>query len=105
MYKILEFSDLLYTGSMNKCNRKGAGKVNLKKVQYLIYALAAACVLMILLLAITKSMVFLWLMLVFAVACIAANLALWRCPYCGGHLGRDVPKFCSNCGHKLEDLQ
>lgn len=78
MYKILEFSDLLYTGSMNKCNRKGAGKVNLKKIQYLIYALAAACVLMILLLAITKSLVFFWLMLVFAVSiAVEAPLPEW----------------------------
>lgn len=78
--------------------------MNLKKVQYLIYTLAAACVLMIILLGITKSVVFLWLMLVFAVAGIAVSLALWRCPYCGEHLGRDVSQYCTHCGHMLDDL-
>lgn len=78
--------------------------MNLKKVKYLIYALGAACMLMVVLLYITKSLVSLWLMLAFVVAGIAVNLALWRCPHCGGHLGRDVSHYCTHCGHRLDDL-
>ena len=79
--------------------------MNLKKVKHLIYALGAACVLMGALLCITNSLVFLWLALAFVVAGIAVNLALWRCPHCGEHLGRDVSRYCTHCGHKLDDLQ
>ena len=79
--------------------------MSLKKVKHLIYALSAACALMIILIGITKSVVFLWLMLVFAVAGIAVNLAWWRCPHCGEHLGRDVSQYCTHCGKRLEDLE
>ena len=79
--------------------------MNLKRVKHLIYALGAACVLMILLLGITRSEVFLWLAAALAAAIIVVNLALWRCPYCGEHLGRDVGKYCSRCGKKLDDLE
>lgn len=78
--------------------------MNLKKVKYLIYALAVAFVLMIILLGVTKSMVFLWLMLAFAVAGIAVSLAWWRCPHCGRHLGQNVSQYCTYCGEKLDDL-
>lgn len=78
--------------------------MDLKKVKHLIWALAIACVVMIALLGITKSVVFLWLMLAFAVAGIAVSLVLWRCPYCGRHLGRDVSQYCTYCGKKLDDL-
>lgn len=83
---------------------KGTRKVNLKKVKYLIYALGAACALMVVLFCIIKSLVFLWLALIFAAAGVAVNLAWWRCPYCGGHLGRDVSQYCTHCGKKLDDL-
>lgn len=38
-----------------------------------------------------------------------SNLVFWRCPACGGHLGKlyiglPLPKFCPNCGVRmLED--
>ena len=79
--------------------------MKLKQIKYLIYTLAAACVLMVLLLAVTESMVFLWLMLAFAVAMIGVNLVWWRCPYCGEHLGRGTGKYCTHCGHHLVDLE
>lgn len=79
-------------------------KMNLKQVKYLIYGLGAACVPMFLLLYATRSLVFLWLALAFLVAGIAVSLALWRCPYCGEHLGRDVSHYCTHCGKKLDDL-
>ena len=79
--------------------------MKLKQVKYLIYALAAACVLMVALLGITKSPVFLWLMLAFAAAGVAVSLIWWRCPYCGEHLGRDAGRYCTHCGHHLVDLE
>lgn len=79
--------------------------MKLKKVKYLIYTFAAACVLMIILLDVTKSVVFLWLTLAFAAVGVAVNLAWWRCPHCGMHLGRDVSQYCTYCGKKLDDLE
>lgn len=26
----------------------------------------------------------------------------WRCPVCGGRLGRDMPGFCPDCGAKID---
>ena len=79
--------------------------MHLKQVKYLIYALAAACVLMMALLGLTKSMVFFWLAMAFAIAIGVVNLRLWRCPHCGGHLGRDVSQYCTHCGKRLDDLE
>ena len=79
-------------------------KLNLKQVKHLIWALAIACFMMIALLGIAKSLVFLWPVLAFAAAGVAVSLALWRCPHCGGHLGRDVPKYCPHCGEYLDGL-
>lgn len=79
--------------------------MTLKQVRHLIYALFAACMLMVVLLAFTKSMVFLWLTLAFAVAGVAVNLKLWRCPHCGQHLGRGVPTYCPRCGEYLDGLR
>lgn len=78
--------------------------MNLKKVKYLIYALGAACVPMFLLLYATRSLVFLWLAMAFGVAIVVVNLRFWRCPHCGGNLGRDVSHYCTHCGHRLDDL-
>jgi len=35
-----------------------------------------------------------------------ANIRMWRCPLCNGHLGKlylgiKLPKYCSHCGIKL----
>lgn len=79
-------------------------KMNLKQVKYLIWALAIACIVMIGLLYMTKSMVFFWLMLAVLVIGVAVNLALWRCPYCGQHLGNSVSQYCTHCGKRLDDL-
>jgi len=37
---------------------------------------------------------------------VVSNLVFWRCPACGGHLGKlyiglQYPKFCPNCGVRL----
>lgn len=66
--------------------------MNLRQVKYLLYALAAVCALMTVLLVVTKSKGFLWLLLALAAAVVAVNIRLWRCPCCGGHLDRGVPK-------------
>ena len=55
-------------------------------------SLTGGCILMAALFGITNSIVFLWPTLAFAVALIGVNLAWWRCPHCGRHLGRDDPK-------------
>ena len=76
-----------------------------KKVLYIVYGLAAAFIALILLSAVLKSILVMAFGLLCAIAGIAVNLAFWRCPYCGGHLGRDVGKYCSHCGHHLVDLE
>ena len=48
--------------------------------------------------AILLAAAFIWAVMV--------NVKIWRCPSCGGHLGRlylglKEPKFCPNCGIKL----
>lgn len=80
--------------------------MNLKKVKHLMYALCAALLLQILLMAIFPSLILLWLALffVFGVAGVAVSLRWWRCPNCGEHLGRGIPKYCPNCGHRLDEL-
>ena len=78
--------------------------MKLKQVKYLIYALMGGCILMAALFGITNSIVFLWPTLAFAVALIGVNLAWWRCPHCGRHLGRDDSKYCPGCGRRLDDL-
>lgn len=79
--------------------------MNLRQVKYLLYALAASCVPIVVLLVVTKSLVFLWLLLALAAAVVAVNIRLWRCPCCGGHLDRGVPQYCPHCGEYLGDLQ
>lgn len=79
--------------------------MNLRQVKYLLYALAAVCALMTVLFVVTESTVFLWLLLAFAAAVVVVNIRLWRCPSCGGHLDRGVPKYCPHCGEYLGDLQ
>lgn len=55
-----------------------SGKSEPQKEKYLIYALGAACALMVVLLAITKSLVFLWPALAFAVSiAVEAPLPEW----------------------------
>lgn len=76
--------------------------MKLKQVKYLIWALAIACCVMIILISVTESMVFFWLMMAFLAAGLAVNLALWRCPYCGRYLGRDVSRYCTYCGKELD---
>lgn len=83
--------------------------MNLKKVLHIIWALAVGVILLILLAVLANGSigviaVCLILMAVLAVALVAVSLIWWRCPHCGRHLGRDVPKFCPHCGHQLDDL-
>ena len=79
--------------------------MNLKKVKHLIYALAAAMLVTILAAYWLESVVLLVIAMGLCVADIAVNLVFWRCPYCGGHLGRDMRQYCTHCGKKLKDLQ
>lgn len=29
-------------------------------------------------------------------------MVFYRCPSCGGHLGRGLPNYCPHCGEKLK---
>lgn len=76
--------------------------MNLKKVKYLVYGLAAGLVLMAVLTLITKSVAFLWAMLALALAITWAEMTFFRCPYCGKLLRNWDAKFCPHCGKKLD---
>lgn len=83
-------------------------KMNLKKVRKLFLALVFAMLIPAFILKpIFPSLWPLWLVLILGLgaAAIAVDLALWRCPHCGANLGRDAPKFCPSCGHRLDNLQ
>ncbi len=30
------------------------------------------------------------------------HMIFFRCPSCGGHLGRGLPNYCPHCGEKLK---
>ncbi len=78
--------------------------MDLKKVLYIMYGLNAATVALILVGALLKSILVIGLGWLSAIASIVFNLAKWRCPHCGEHLGRSGGKYCPHCGHMLEDL-
>jgi len=79
-------------------------KMNLKKVRYIIYGLGAATFALIMVGALLTNIPVIVLGCLSAIACIVFNLAKWRCPHCGEHLGRSEGKYCPHCGHLLEDL-
>lgn len=76
--------------------------MDLKKVKYLVYGLAAGLVLTAVLILVTRSAAFLWVMLALALAITWTELTLWRCPYCGKLLRQYDGKFCPHCGKKLD---
>ena len=46
-----------------------------------------------------------WLVLagvILILAAMAQYLIFYRCPSCGGHLGRGFPSYCPHCGEKLK---
>ncbi len=81
--------------------------MDLKKVQYLVYALGAALFLMILPAYWLRSWALGLIALGLCVAIVTVQLVLWRCPHCGQHPGRidGKPKFCPHCGKKLDDFE
>lgn len=48
----------------------------------------------------------LWIVLIIGLgsAAIFVDVKFWRCPHCGKNLGYGIPKYCSNCGHRLDEL-
>ncbi len=48
----------------------------------------------------------LWIVLLIGLgaAAIFVDIKFWRCPHCGKNPGRSIPKYCSNCGHRLDEL-
>ena len=81
--------------------------MNLKKVRYLIYTLAAALFVTAMAAYWFHSLVLGVIAACVCMAIVVVELALWRCPYCGGRPGRIEGriKFCPHCGKKLDDLE
>ena len=52
--------------------------------------------------AIYHSYIFLLFGLGLTVITLVFSFIFWRCPECGGFLGRDRCKYCRHCGAKLD---
>ena len=81
--------------------------MSLKKVRYLIFVLGGVLFLTAMAAYWLHSWVLAVISLGLCVAIVAVSLAFWRCPHCGAHPGRvdGKPKFCPNCGKRLEDFE
>ena len=77
-------------------------KLNLKQVLYIVYGLGAAGLALFAAGALLKSIPVFVLGFLIMIAGMVFNLAKWRCPHCGEHLGRDTPKYCPHCGHQVD---
>lgn len=78
--------------------------MSLKQKMYLVWLVAAAGTILILLfiwLELGKVLLLGGIVLVFSSVFLGFH---WkRCPYCDGYLGRDgLPKFCPNCGKAID---
>lgn len=76
--------------------------MDLKTTKKVIWALAVVSILFMLFAFATENSAFLILTGLATVALVGVNILFWRCPCCGEHLGRDVCRYCTHCGHKLE---
>ena len=70
--------------------------------------LLGCCIALLAVLAVAVMLIgTVWIKIVLAAALVgyvALFLALWRCPYCGGHLGRidSGGDYCPHCGERLD---
>lgn len=77
--------------------------MRLKTFKLIRYLLWAAAAILVLVLAITRLDLFLWLVAGWALAYAAFELAFWRCPDCGRWLGREKRiAYCPYCGKELD---
>ncbi len=76
-----------------------------KKARKLIYWLAGIGTAVLLLGAWAQRPAFMAPGVALVISTVFVNLKYWRCPHCGGHLGRDIGRYCMHCGKELEDLR
>ena len=50
----------------------------------------------------TEHFGLIWLGFAVVAADIINHIRWWRCPYCGGFLGRDRGAYCKDCGHEID---
>lgn len=74
--------------------------MKLKTVRKAIWIFLAAYFLLMLMAGITKSAIFIWIMLALCVPAVVIVHKYWRCPKCG-NMPRGGP-YCSHCGEKLD---
>lgn len=81
--------------------------MNLKKAHKIFLTLISVMVVLPFILnSIFPSLYPLWIVLLSGLgsAAIFVDVKFWRCPHCGKNLGYGIPKYCSNCGHRLDEL-
>ena len=80
---------------------KGGFFMNLKTVRILLFTLLALTLASFLIgCGVSKPVYFLFTAL-FAVGYAVVWLLCWRCPFCGGRLGRSDGESCPHCGKSL----
>ena len=76
--------------------------MHLKSVKILLFVLLSLTVACLLIGGGLSKPVYFLLAAAFAVGYAVAYAALWRCPFCGRHLGRSDGESCPHCGKALE---
>lgn len=79
--------------------------MHLKKALRIQTSLAGLCAALVLLGTIATNIPLSCVGLGAGFAALFVNVKYWRCPYCGGHLGRDPGQFCRHCGEELKELE
>lgn len=76
--------------------------MHLKSVKILLFVLLSLTVACLLIGGGLSNPVYFLLAAAFAVGYAVAYAALWRCPFCGRHLGRSDGESCPHCGKALD---
>lgn len=75
-------------------------KLTLRQKEYLIGAIFAAGLLLMLVCG--ESILLLLLGMAVALSTVALIHVWWRCPHCGRHLGQSHGPYCPNCGKEID---
>ena len=76
--------------------------MHLKSVKSLLFVLLSLTVACLLIGGGLSKPVYFLLAAAFAAGYAVAYAALWRCPFCGRHLGRSDGETCPHCGKALD---
>lgn len=68
-----------------------------KRVIYGLYGLTLASMLLI-----GVNLAFKYVPVGILIANFVFQIVFWRCPYCGGALGRDAGHYCRHCSSELD---